>query len=218
MPLNTCNDPPGSTRPAGRCEVVASHSADVTRADISTRDAFRPAGAVVLPLWNPPANASRVRELCPNDLPPKIATRITIDPESGCWVAAPPHDKNGYARLGNQGLHRVAYQILVGPIPPQLVLDHVKDRGCTSNACCNPAHLEAVTTRINILRGTSFAAINYAKTRCDNGHEFDLLTTYWRPGGHRDCRICIRARVAKYQRRIRGERAEMRQAELWRAA
>ena len=51
------------------------------------------------------------------------------------------------------GLHRVVYEHRVGPIPKGLDLDHVKARGCRSRACVNPAHLEPVTTRVNVLRG-----------------------------------------------------------------
>jgi hypothetical protein len=85
------------------------------------------------------------------------------------------------------------------------VLDHREDFGCLSKACGWPAHLLPVTNRENCTRNgvNGVAAINAAKTKCDSGHELDLYTTYWRPNGHRDCRICIRARVKKYRRRLR---------------
>ncbi len=156
-------------------------------------------------------------ELCPNDLPEKIASRISTDQDSGCWVAAPPHDRYGYARLGDQGLHRVVYSLLVGPIPAGLVLDHVRARGCVWSCCVNPAHLEPVTNRINILRGTSFAAVNYAKTNCGTcGLPYDLYNTYYYKG-RRDCRACIRDRVRRYKGRQR-EQAGRQLPELTRAA
>jgi hypothetical protein len=157
-----------------------------------------------------------------SDLPGSIASRITMHPVSGCWVIGGNLDRDGYARIRGEGAHRVVYRILVGPIPddrPQL--DHVRKRGCISRACCWPVHLEPVTARIDTLRGTGFAAINAAKTECVNGHEFDLYTTYYRPDGHRDCRICIRARVKKYRRRRREAAKTIRLAvllELGRAA
>lgn len=136
------------------------------------------------------------------DLPGRIAARIEIDPDAGCWVAGPPHDRDGYAKLGGTGLHRVVYTQLVGPIPPPLVLDHVQARGCISPACCWPAHLEAVTNRVNILRGRSFSAVNARKTRCGTcSAPLDLYNTYWTPSGHRDCRACIRRRSAEYRAR-----------------
>jgi hypothetical protein len=124
-----------------------------------------------------------VTQLCPNDLPLKIAARITIDPGSGCWIAGPPYDKDGYARYGGQGLHRVVYRLMIGPIGVGLVIDHVKARGCISLACCNPAHMRAVTSRINTLRRRSFAAVNYRKTACGTcGTAYDLFNTYYANG------------------------------------
>jgi hypothetical protein len=58
--------------------------------------------------------------------------------------------------------HRVAYELLVGPIPEGLTLDHVRDRGCTSTACVKaiadergPAHLEPVTMEENVRRASA---------------------------------------------------------------
>lgn len=143
-----------------------------------------------------------------SDLPGSIASRITVDPVSGCWKIAGNLDKSGYARVGGEGAHRVLYKLLVGPISEGLVLDHVVKRGCIWRCCAWPAHLEPVTPAVNTLRGNSPHAINARKDRCDNGHEYDLLTTYWYVGkdGHerRDCRVCIRDRVRKYKERNPG--------------
>ena len=136
-------------------------------------------------------------------LPDSIASRITVDPVSGCWKVTGNLDKGGYARIAGEGVHRVVYKLLVGPIPEGLVLDHVEAWGASGGA----AHGQRTSSRsppaINVMRGNSPHAINARKDRCDNGHEYDLYTTYYRPNGHRDCRICIRARVKKYQRRLR---------------
>jgi hypothetical protein len=145
-------------------------------------------------------------------LPLKIREHVTVDPVSGCWVSSHSIDKDGYSRINGKGTHRAVWELLVGPIPPGLVLDHVRARGCLWNACCNPAHLEPVTQRVNVLRGHSFAAVNFAKDECINGHPFDMFNTYWRPNGHRDCRACVCARVAKYQRRIRAQDSKLRRA------
>lgn len=135
-------------------------------------------------------------------LPLPIRERITVDTDSGCWVSDRNIDRDGYSRTGGEGTHRVVWKLLVGEIPAGLVLDHVKARGCVWNCCVNPAHLEPVTQRENTLRGHSFAAVNAAKTRCDNGHEYTPENTYrWR--NRRDCRACIRARVRKYQHGLR---------------
>jgi hypothetical protein len=134
------------------------------------------------------------------DLPDSIARRITVDPVSGCWIVGGYRDKDGYARIGDRGAHRVVYELLEGPIPGGLTLDHVVALGCISRACCWPAHLEPVTSRTNTLRGRSFAAVNAAKTECDHGHPYDEANTY-RWNGRRDCRACGRARVAAYKAR-----------------
>jgi HNH endonuclease len=143
------------------------------------------------------------------DLPARWQAQIQINMRSGCWIWTGRLDKDGYARIGSRGGHRVIYEMLAGPIPDGLVCDHVAAWGCTSRACVNPAHIEPVTSVVNVLRGTSFSAVNKRKVKCDNGHPFDGRNTYIKPNGHRDCRCCIRARVAKYQRRRRSEQREL---------
>ena len=147
-----------------------------------------------------------------SDLPARMAARIMVDPLHGCWIGSAPLNRDGYAKWSGTGLHRAVWQELVGPIGPGLVLDHREDWGCTSRACCWPMHLLETSHRVNVLRGRSFAAVNARKERCDNDHPFDTANTYWRPNGHRDCRACIRVRVARYQRRIRHGAAELGQA------
>ncbi len=137
------------------------------------------------------------------DLPDRVAQNIAIDPETGEWIWTGLTDRDGYGRHKGEGVHRLVYRLLIGLIPAGLQIDHVRAWGCTSRACCSPWHLEAVTARENTLRGTGFAALNASKTRCINGHEYDLYTTYYRPNGNRDCRVCIRQRVRDYQRRRR---------------
>ena len=154
-----------------------------------------------------------------SDLPERVRSHVTIDPVSGCWRCSLSVNGDGYSHVGSRGTHRIVYELLVGPIPSGLVLDHVKALGCRWRDCCWPLHLQPVTNRVNILRGFSFAAINAAKTHCDNDHEFTEANTYWW-NGRRDCRICIRARVAKYKTRLMaaglwGIPASERQAALW---
>lgn len=107
--------------------------------------------------------------------------------------------------------HRVAYELLVGPIPSGLVLDHTCHNGtncsggaeCLHRRCVNPAHLELVTNRENILRGRTGEKSGQQKralTHCVNGHEFTEANTYWRQGKWRVCRTCARARTEKWNR------------------
>lgn len=109
--------------------------------------------------------------------------------ESGCWNYNAARNRDGYTRIladGKRvGTHRYAYDLLVGPIPDGLVIDHL----CRNPWCVNPDHLEPVTQRINVLRGTAPAAANARSTHCSNGHEFSATNTYMN-GNHRQCRIC----------------------------
>ena len=139
------------------------------------------------------------------DLPPEVAARIKEHDGACRWVSDVAIDKDGYPRFRGEGLYRAVYRELVGEIPAGLVIDHVAARGCVRRDCCTPEHLQAVTPRVNTLRGRSFAAVNAAKTRCGTcGEPYDLLNTYFKPHGlGRDCRRCIRARAQRYRTRLR---------------
>ena len=83
--------------------------------------------------------------------------------------------------------HRVAYELLLGPIPEGLEIDHL----CRNRVCVNPTHLEAVTHQLNVLRGQGRAAINAQRTYCTQGHPYDLINTEIYDG-RRYCRACRR--------------------------
>jgi hypothetical protein len=89
--------------------------------------------------------------------------------------------------------HRFVYEQLGGLIPPGLQLDH----RCRLRACVNPAHLEPVTARENLLRGATVTAANAAKTHCHAGHVFDDENTY-RRGEWRYCRPCRRQAMRRW--------------------
>jgi hypothetical protein len=71
----------------------------------------------------------------------------------GCLIYQGKRDGDGYGRDGSGRLvHREAWSLIVAPIPDDMTLDHVRDRGCRSSACWAPWHLEVVTTAENLRR------------------------------------------------------------------
>lgn len=69
-----------------------------------------------------------------------------------CWLWTAATEK-GYGLYRHDGrlskAHRVVYELLVGPVPTGLDLDHL----CRVRNCVNPAHLEPVTRAVNLRRG-----------------------------------------------------------------
>lgn len=109
---------------------------------------------------------------------------------SGCWVWLRGKCQGyGYFWNGRSHVraHRFAYEHCIGPIPAGRELDHV----CRNRACVNPAHLEPVPGRENILRGVGITAILAKRTHCPQGHPYAGDNLYARPNRtHRECRIC----------------------------
>jgi hypothetical protein len=141
-----------------------------------------------------------------SDLPPRIAAKVDVDPETGCWKFDGSQITEGYCQIWWNGtprlVHRLVYELLVGPIPDGLVLDHVRSKGCRYRHCCWPAHLEAVTPAVNARR-----AYGVSETACAEGHEFTPENTYIRPlTGQRVCRTCARRRDRERAPRKRARR------------
>jgi len=113
---------------------------------------------------------------------PKL--RVT---KGGCWIFTGCLDAKGYGRIWcaderrPKPAHVVAFEFVVGLVPAGLVLDHE----CRNRACCNPAHLDPVTVRVNTRRGLSGHLI----THCPQGHAYTEENIYWYRG-HRYCRTC----------------------------
>jgi hypothetical protein len=92
-------------------------------------------------------------------------------------------------------VHRLSYEMHHHVIIPiGMTIDHVKARGCTSTLCVNPHHLEVVTQKVNVLRGSTLVAKEAAQTHCIHGHPFNEENTYARLSGGRDCHVCHRER------------------------
>ena len=131
-------------------------------------------------------------------------SKVQKGTEEECWEWLAGIDKYSYGcftishlagRRLEVGAHCVSYWLYKGPIPKGLELDHL----CRNPLCVNPIHLEAVTHRINSLRGIGASAKHARQTECAYGHPFDLFNTYFLRG-RRYCRICTRERQrAKYR-------------------
>jgi hypothetical protein len=131
--------------------------------------------------------------------------------ESGCWEWIAGKFPNGYGhahvRRGfkdyvSAGAHRIAWALTNGPIPDGLVIDHL----CRNRACVNPAHMEVVSQRENVLRGDSpqtSRARWRGQTHCKRGHSLtDSSNVYVIPTtGSRQCKACRRITAIQ-----RGER------------
>jgi HNH endonuclease len=126
--------------------------------------------------------------------------------DDGCWAWLGAFDAYGYSRyyrLSDRhptAGHRVAYELAVGPIPVGLTIDHL----CRNTGCVNPAHMEPVTCRENVLRGTGPSALAAKREACVNGHAFDDLNTRREPdryGSRRTCRVCGRIKSKRWRDR-----------------
>lgn len=111
------------------------------------------------------------------------------------WTGA--LDTSGYGRIWHDGrvhrVHRIAWEIEYGPIPPGLELDH----RCAVRACWNPDHTEPVDHRTNILRSSNHVALLAAQTHCIRRHRLAGDTVRIRPNGTRQCIPCTRIRAAR---------------------
>ena len=131
---------------------------------------------------------------------------VKVDKSAGCWLFQGADNGYGYGYFrGAEGkailAHRFSWQELVGPIPAGLTLDHL----CRVRRCVNPAHLEPVTNRENILRGTAPTAINATKSHCPLGHPYSGTNLRTRKTGGRYCAACnvLNVRAVRARRKAR---------------
>ena len=147
-----------------------------------------------------PLNGSTVKE--------RLLLQSIPVTESGCWIWMGNDKTAGYGRFylnkKKELVHRVSYEVFKGHIPDGLTIDHL----CRVRCCINPDHLQAVTFKENILRGTAPAAINARKKTCQNGHLLDEANTYCIPSGGRSCRACDRLRYYSNKEVVLERRAD----------
>lgn len=76
-----------------------------------------------------------------------------VNKTQGCWLWTGQRLSSGYGHIALGGrdagkalVHRLVYELEVGPIPEGLILDHI----CRTRLCCNPDHLQPVTNSHNL--------------------------------------------------------------------
>lgn len=158
------------------------------------------ASAVARPLYrtcDEPCHAVSTERITPMDWSLESEKRFwaKVDRRGSddCWEWTASKCRLGYGqvKINYRHLlaHRVAYELVRGPIPEGLCLDHL----CRNRGCVNPSHLDPVTHRENVLRGKGFATSQLRKTHCIRGHEFTPENTLVSMN-RRTCRACNRIR------------------------
>jgi hypothetical protein len=116
----------------------------------------------------------------------RIYVRTMADGDCIRWTG--PTNPKGYGTTGlggrTQGVHRLAYELQVGPIPEGLEIDHL----CRVRDCVRIEHLEAVTHQENVRRRmvSDVCPQGHPMTAENTGHRHKL----GRMTAHRYCKDC----------------------------
>lgn len=119
-----------------------------------------------------------------------LAGPLYVEDESGCWIWQRSY-RGAYGQWGSRRdggtrlAHRALYEHLVGPVPDGYDLDHL----CRNPACVNPDHLEPVTHRENMRRGSNArltaAQVGEIRRLSDSGvRNRDICKQYGLSSGH----------------------------------
>lgn len=136
--------------------------------------------------------------------------RVPVDLGSPCVIWDGDKSDQRYGRVMIAGktmyVHRVAYQLHVGPIKRGWEVDHLChnaafDAGlcapgpCAHRTCFNPGHLDSVPSKINSARGGHPLHVARRLDVCRKGlHDLtDPANVKMLPDGRRRCRPCANA-------------------------
>jgi len=123
--------------------------------------------------------------------------------EGGCWIWDGHTNSEGYGTINVDYMpklvHKLAYELLVGPVPKGKHLDHLCHGWdgdcpggplCLHRPCFNPEHLHPKTPRGNTLAlgSKSIAAINARKMHCPKNHRYTKSNTRVTKKGQRICK------------------------------
>lgn len=162
----------------------------------------------------------------------RILSKIDRSDPDVCWIWPAGKYASGYGHVGwrenyaqfGGATHRIVYEALVGPIPEGMDLHHKchdpnecqpeEASDCPHRPCCNPAHLEPVSRKVNLLAGGTVPARRAAITACPQGHPYDEANTKRDKLGRRSCRTCANKRSRDYyyanQERLKASMREYR--------
>lgn len=146
-----------------------------------------------------------------NTVRDRMMEKFTLS-ERGCWLWTGYVMPNGYGkimvvlpggRIASRLVHRMAYELHVGPIPEGADVGHTchdEDLGCPGGPTCehrrclNPRHLQAMTRRENLRAGRkpggNHGRANALKTHCRCGLPYDEQNTMVTKNGSRACKAC----------------------------
>jgi len=160
-------------------------------------------------------NYRSIFPLTPRELR-KLALNIE-ESHNGCWNWTGYLGPGGYGRVWLRNaewqVHKMIYELLVGPIPAGCILHH----RCKNRRCCNPAHLKVVTQaehlEIDPVHHVRRPRPEPSVPRCRKGHELtDANVLLRRDHGKlvRSCRACAEAALRRKNERRRLRRAALR--------
>lgn len=137
--------------------------------------------------WQRHGDPNFIANMQGKPLAERLWSNIKTDGE--CWVWKRGKTRAGYGTIGYFGktyyTHRLSYELMVGPIPDGLELDHL----CFNRLCCNPWHLEPVTSEVNKRRMLD----RNTKMQCPQGHPYEGSNVIVELDGSRRCRACRKA-------------------------
>lgn len=115
----------------------------------------------------------------------------------GCWEWTANALKSGYGRFKLDGkqmyAHRVAYELMVGLIPPGVKVRHK----CDNPPCVNPDHLELGTHADNMRDRDERGRNPFSnRTHCPKGHEYSEENTR----RYKDSRFCRKCDAARHRK------------------
>jgi hypothetical protein len=129
---------------------------------------------------------------------PRFFQKIAVNDGSGdtCWQWIGAKRALGYGKIKICGrwfpAHRLAWILCYKSIDENLDIDHL----CENKSCVNPAHLDLVTSKVNVMRTNNLGSNRgyYGlRTHCKYGHPFSTENTRitFNPYRRR-CRTCQR--------------------------